>query len=267
MHFDNRVQRYGHTFTKTDKQIVQYIKQHPFGDAFSTIKSLAHAIGTSPSTLTRFSDKLHYHNFQDMKFHLQREMTETKIANTPLIQRMYTYYQNIIKQTSEFISDEDIHAFVSQLKRSRQVHYAGLGSSGLTATECYYRTIRTGLKSSVATDAHQMKINATLLSQSDTFVAISNSGETDALIDAAALAQKEGAYVVAITNYRGSRLTRYADKVLITTDQYRNEDRRFINSQIAPIFLLDIVSYLLLEDTYMFDIYEKTRHMILEQKD
>ena len=88
LRFDNRVQRHAHVFTKTDKIIAAYIRQHRFNDQFSTITSLAHAIDTSPATLTRFSNKLGYENFQDMKFHLQREMTDTTIENTALIQRM-----------------------------------------------------------------------------------------------------------------------------------------------------------------------------------
>ncbi len=44
MKFENRVQRYQHLFTKTDKRIVNYIRQNGYSDAFSTINSLAHAI-------------------------------------------------------------------------------------------------------------------------------------------------------------------------------------------------------------------------------
>ena len=60
-----------------------------------------------------------------------------------------------------------------------------------------------------------MKIVASLLTQSDTFVAISNSGETVELIAAAKIAHDNGAFVVAITNYEGSSITECADLVLI----------------------------------------------------
>ena len=104
--------------------------------------------------------------------------------------------------------------------------------------------MRMGIKGSVSTDAHQMKISASLLSSRDMFVAISNSGETLELI-AAKIARNQGAYVVVITNFEGSALTKNADLVLITTAQSSNNDSKFINSQIATLFLLDIVSYLL----------------------
>ena len=81
-----------------------------------------------------------------------------------------------------------------------------------------------------------MKISASLLSQSDMFIAMSNSGNTSELISAAEVAKSHGAYVVAITNFEGSKLTDCADLVLLTTDQSRNTDHQFINTQIATLF-------------------------------
>ena len=123
--------------------------------------------------------------------------------------------------------------------------------------------MRMGIKGSVSTDAHQMKISASLLSSRDMFVAISNSGETLELIEAAKIARNQGAYVVVITNFEGSALTKNADLVLITTAQSSNNDSKFINSQIATLFLLDIVSYLLLNDTHMQQLYQQTLDVIL----
>ena len=78
----------------------------------------------------------------------------------------------------------------------------------------------------------------------------------------AKIARNQGAYVVVITNFEGSALTKNADLVLITTAQSSNNDSKFINSQIATLFLLDIVSYLL-NDTHMHHVYQQTRDVIL----
>ncbi|HDZ5635791.1 TPA: MurR/RpiR family transcriptional regulator [Staphylococcus aureus] len=266
MKFENRVQRYQHLFTKTDKRIVNYIRQNGYSDAFSTINSLAHAIGTSPATMTRFSHKLDYENFQDLKFNIQQEMTETVIENSPIIQRIHKYHQQIIQQTGEFIDNDIIQTFIDKLQSSRHILFAGLGSSGLSATEFYYRMIRMGLKGNVTTDSHLMKTSASLLSQSDMFIAMSNSGNTSELISAAEVAKSHGAYVVAITNFEGSKLTDCADLVLLTTDQSRNTDHQFINTQIATLFLIDIVSYHLLENTNLSQTYQHTKSIILDNK-
>ncbi len=53
MKFENRVQRYQHLFRNLIN--TASIRQNGYSDAFSTINSLAHAIGTSPATMTRFT--------------------------------------------------------------------------------------------------------------------------------------------------------------------------------------------------------------------
>ncbi|OHR52180.1 MULTISPECIES: MurR/RpiR family transcriptional regulator [Staphylococcus] len=265
MKFENRVQRSRHLLTKMDKKIIEFIRTNELDDRFSTINSLAHAIGTSPATITRFSNKLEYHNFQDMKFNLQHEKSEKIVENAPLVQLIHRYHQNIIQQTGEFISEEKIKRFAHYLKTSRQVSYAGLGSSGLTASEFYYRTMRMGIRGNVSTDAHQMKISASLLSSQDMFVGISNSGETQELADAAKIAHEQGAFVAVVTNYKGSLITKHADLVLITSAKSNVNDARFINTQTATTFLMDIICYLLLNNDYMNQLYQRTRRTVLEK--
>ncbi len=85
MKFENRVQRSRHLLTKMDKKIIEFIRTNELDDRFSTINSLAHAIGTSPATITRFSNKLEYSNFQDMKFSLQHEKSEKVVENAPIV--------------------------------------------------------------------------------------------------------------------------------------------------------------------------------------
>ncbi|MGO2078895.1 MAG: MurR/RpiR family transcriptional regulator, partial [Staphylococcus equorum] len=51
----------------------------------------------------------------------------------------------------------------------------------------------------------------------------------------------------------------------ITTDQSRINDTQFINTQIATLFLIDIVSYLLLDDKYMNNVYQQTKKVILNE--
>ncbi|MGZ0076010.1 MurR/RpiR family transcriptional regulator [Staphylococcus aureus] len=171
-----------------------------------------------------------------------------KIAQ--LLERIHKYHQQIIQQTGEFIDNDIIQTFIDKLQLSRHILFAGLGSSGLSATEFYYRMIRMGLKGNVTTDSHLMKISASLLSHSDMFIAMSNSGNTSGINFSSGSRQISWCICsVAITNFEGSKLTDCADLVLLTTDQSRNTDHQFINTQIATLFLIDIVSYHLLENT------------------
>lgn len=264
MKFENRIQQFSYLFTKADDTIANYILEHPVGDHFSTITSLAYAIGVSTSSITRFSHKLDYQNFQDMKFNIQQTYDKTDIHNVPLIKRIHEYHQTLLQQAGEFISNEKIHQLITTLTKSKQTLFAGLGSSGLSATEFYYRTMRMGIIGNAVTDAHQMKIGASLLTEEDALIIFSNSGHTEEVINAAKIAQSQKATVVSITNYAGSELTAHSDIVIMTIDQTRVNDKRFINTQISAHFLIDVVSYMLLEHVENMDRYQHTRNVILK---
>ena len=64
MKFENRVQRYHHLFTKTDKQIVAYIQNNDFDDTFSTInspiKALLQLTGISNNNLLSVNQAIHH---------------------------------------------------------------------------------------------------------------------------------------------------------------------------------------------------------------
>lgn len=264
MNFENRIQQFSYLFTKTDEKIAQYITTHPKGDHFSTITALAYAISVSPSSISRFSHKLNYQHFQDMKFNIQQSYNGTDIQNVPLIQRIYEYHQSIIQQSGEFISNKKINQLIEVLIESEHALFAGLGSSGLTATEFYYRTMRMGIKGNSATDVHQIKIGASLLTERDTFIALSNSGETKELVNVVKIAKDHGATIIAITNYAGSPLSALSDITIMTIDQTRINDHQFINTQISAHFLIDVVSYMLLSHESHLTQYDHTKEVILK---
>ncbi|MDN8980708.1 MurR/RpiR family transcriptional regulator, partial [Staphylococcus aureus] len=80
-------------------------------------------------SMTLFSNNLYYEIFQDLKFNIQKEMSETVIENSPIIQIIHKYHQQIIQQTCEFINNYIIQTFIDKLQSSRHIIFAGLGSS------------------------------------------------------------------------------------------------------------------------------------------
>ncbi len=67
-----------------------------------------------------------------------------KIAQ--LLERIHKYHQQIIQQTGEFIDNNHIQTLSTNSNQVDIYLFAGLGSSGLSATQFYYRMIRMGPK-------------------------------------------------------------------------------------------------------------------------
>jgi DNA-binding MurR/RpiR family transcriptional regulator len=128
---------------------------------------------------------------------------------------------------------------VSQaLIKARRILIAGVAGSYPTAMELTYRLSRMGLQAIPEADGHMQAIRAATLSARDVMVAISFSGSTREILDAAARAQGAGATLVAITNYPRSPLADAAGFVLCAS-RWEEVLAAEIGSRLAFHFLVE----------------------------
>ena len=207
--FQNRIQVYGHHLSKSERKIAAYIVEHPEQARLASSRELAMSTGTSNSTLTRFCQKLGYRNFIEFQTLLSAESAPRKVPGQVLF---------------------------------------GLGSSGLTASEFNMRLVQMGFTSSAMTDTFLMRVQSSLFSPKDLVIAVSNSGETPEVVSACRIAKSVGAQIGLLTQRNQTELTQIADSVLYAGDIHQTGDRLFINSQMPLMFLIDAVSYRLLEN-------------------
>jgi DNA-binding MurR/RpiR family transcriptional regulator len=86
-----------------------------------------------------------------------------------------------------------------------------------------------------------MLMSAALLGPGDVALALSHSGETEAVLEAAALARENGAAVIAVTNYAASTLARRSDLALCSTAQGSALTGENAAARIAQLNILDAV--------------------------
>ena len=99
--------------------------------------------------------------------------------------------------------------------------------------------LKIGIKTTVYDDAHIMLMSAAVLSDDDAVIAISHSGATRAVNDPIKLAARNGAKVIAITNYAESPIARSAHVVLNSTSQGSHLLGENAASRIAQLNILD----------------------------
>lgn len=257
LNLSNRISQNYSLLSKKDKQIATFVLDHQEQIDQWNIKELAELTHTSNATITRFCHKLDYRSFSEFKTYVSQELTALP-APAQLTEKITDYYTQLIHSSSQLIDHLQIGALVSAVQQSNKILICGLGSSGLSATELKYRLARMGLIVDAITDPHMMLMSATLLKKGDLLIGISNSGETDAVVEACAVAKKESATIFAITNRNHTDLTAIADGVLFASDNRTITDPRFINSQLPIHFILDILCYALLENKTYLANREKT---------
>ncbi|MCQ5131421.1 MurR/RpiR family transcriptional regulator [Butyricicoccus faecihominis] len=245
--FQNRLQVYGNRLSKSEQRIAAYITAHPAEAAGISSMELAQATGTSNSTLTRFCQKLAYRNYIEFQTLLSAEGAPMQ-APEETMQRMCHYYQRTLEAASELVTAADLDLFTAQIHSAKKILIFGLGSSGLTANEFNMRLVQMGFTSTAMTDSFLMMVQTSLFSNRDLIIAVSNSGETREVVSACEIAKSVGAHVCALTQARRAPLARIADTILLAGDIRQTGDENFIDSQLPLLFLINAITYRLLED-------------------
>ncbi len=245
--FNNRLQLFGSGLSKSERRIAAYITGHPEAAATVSSSELVSAIDTSNSTLTRFCQKLGYRNYIEFQTLLAAENAPLR-APEPIIKKVSSYYEDVLKASEELVTSSDIDNFTGLCRSAGRIFIFGLGSSGLTATELNTRLLQMGFTSNVMTDSLLMQAQSGLFSQSDLVIAISNSGQTSEVIRACSIAKSVGARICVLTQNNTTELVKLADTVLYAGDIRQIGDPLFINSQMPLMFLVDVISYRLLQD-------------------
>jgi DNA-binding MurR/RpiR family transcriptional regulator len=122
-----------------------------------------------------------------------------------------------VEDLRQLVRADDIAKSVSLMRNASRIFFTGLGASSFIAFDAYHKFLRLGLDVHASSDTHLMSIIASHASGKDLLFAVSHSGESRDLIDCLRLARKNGAKVVALTSYRGSSLTDYADVVFLSS--------------------------------------------------
>lgn len=251
-----------------EKNVATYILQKGKEIKNMNITELAKMTETSTSTITRFCKKVNCENFVDMKIKISSiYQEESKSQGLNIFDDIYSFYDKVIDNTIRNIDKEKIEEVVSLIKSAHRIFIYGVGSSGLTAVEMTQRLLRMGLSVTSITDSHMMLINSAVATKKDLIIGISTSGNTQEVVNALKMSKKNNGTVVSITSLSNSAITEVSDISLSVYNSSFVDEQRFVNSQFAIIYLLDVISMMLLADETLNYKMNKTIEVILKDKD
>lgn len=263
--FVNRLMQRKELLSDTEKKVAYYIMDNKADIEHMGISDISQKAGSSNSTVSRLVGKLGYSNFGEFKAMISREENGDPVivgTENNVTEIISNYYFQLTQSASELLNLEHVAAVSQGIKKAKQVLVCGIGNSGLTAIEFKYRLTRMGINADALTDPHMMLMRTSLLDENDVVIILSNSGKTPAVLKTCELANQLNIAVYAITNHNFTPLTKHADLVLFTSQKSIILDEKFINSQLATHFVLDILSYILLEDAEYLDKREQTLKLI-----
>ena len=215
------------SLTPREQQVVQYLLNRGIEIRDTTIYTVAEDNGISEAAIVKLSKKLGYNGYRDLRDMLYRysqlpvtEMfQELDPDDSPevIIRKLFSTAIQALEETLAILNIDDFNHAVDVIVTARQRDFYGLGGSAAIAKDASHKFLRIGIRCSAVDDTHLMLMSASLLSKQDMVLAVSHSGQTTGILDAVRLGRRNGATVIALTNYATSTLAREADIVLCST--------------------------------------------------
>ena len=140
-----------------------------------------------------------------------------------------------------FLKESELENAIAILMHARRVEFYGVGNSGIVAQDAQHKFFRFGMSTVAYVDTHTQLMAASVLTEQDVLVAISNTGSSIELLDAASIAKENGASVIALTR-NDSPLAQMADCVLSIATQENAELYTPMVSRLLQLAVIDILA-------------------------
>ena len=126
------------------------------------------------------------------------------------------------------LNGKQVESFLGALLDAKRVFVVGAGRSGLVVKAFAMRLMHLGV------DVYVVGETITPgLAEGDLLLAVSGSGETDLIVEAAKISKRVGAKLVAITSYRKSSLAKLADLAVIIPGRTKIRTSKFMNRELG----------------------------------
>lgn len=252
-----RIQALLPQLSPSDKLIGQFLLDHPEQVKQLSSPELAKVVGVSQSTIVKFSQKIGFKGFSELKLKLY----ESELAYQPssrkaihgsisrsddmsvVMDKLLASKQSSLERTLILNDGKNIKSATSMLHHAGKIQIAGVGASSLVAKDLSYKLMKIGHAVHCEHDAHIQVANASALNENDVLIALSYSGRSREVLRVAQIAKGRKAKVITISQLAPTPLDKYADIKLMTAadeEQIRSSSITARDSQLLMTDLLFI---------------------------
>ncbi|NLJ75249.1 MAG: MurR/RpiR family transcriptional regulator [Firmicutes bacterium] len=265
------------TLRPAEQRVARQILKSPDETVHLSITELAKRSQVSDATVVKFCKRLGYKGFQEFKILLAQDVAvkpepiygEVEPDDDVVSVKEKIFQANImaLQDTCQVLDGDQLQKAVDALGSAREIHFYGLGASGIVALDAEQKFSRIGMRVNAFIDAHMQITRAVLLQPGDVAVGISYSGETSEIAQALQVAKNAGAVTIAITNFSASTTASLAHIVLLTSSQENIFRSGAISSRIAQLSTIDtlFIAVALVDYERSHAAVEQTREILAKR--
>ncbi len=252
---------------KSEQRVADYVLTHENTCHKITIEELAKRSGVSQPTVMRFVKALGYENFKDFKYRLMEENISKPLQDGEEQYAMHGYSLKpsdhlkiipakvvatsvkSIEDMLKSISGEEFEKTIRMIAGARKVMLCCVENSSATAKDLMIKLLYLGYDCRYDEDYYVQQIAAAALTKEDVMIGISYSGQSKDTVDVMKTAKKAGAKTICITNFKESKISKWSDLVLCSSqEQWMYGDSIF--SRTTQMVLNDMIYMGLIANNY-----------------
>lgn len=237
---------------KSEQAVAHLVAENPEMVVNSTMASVAEAAGVSEPTVMRFCTSLGFEGFQQFKVALAQSVALGLPATVSAIgpdeplslvaSKMFDHTITSLDRARRYMNADRLESAVDAILAAPSMLLAGLGASGLIASDVEQKAVLFGIPVSAPPDPHQQFMAVAMAPEGSVLLAISNTGRTNSILDIVRRGKQSGMFVVAITGDEENPLATAADAAIVVKTF---EDTDMVTptvSRIAGLVVIDVLA-------------------------
>lgn len=249
------------TMSAIERRIADFLLENAHLLRDYSSQQLANALGISQSSVVKFSQKLGFKGYPDLKYTIGESLARgngggdngaAKDAgedpHAALAETLWHAKAQAEQATRLINPPERIDAIAEAIRKAGKVFVVGLGQDSITARAFSMKLSLLGILAVHYYDPVLMPVGTSSASTGDVLLVFSEYGEQIALCHTARLFRERQGKVVSITRHTANALRAHADLGLLVSAHEERSHIELLLYQSALQHLLDLIFMLLCED-------------------
>ena len=241
-----------------EKKIAKFILNNPKKVVDMTVSELAEISDVSIASVSRFCRKVGLKGFAQLKISLAQELVDThksgEISNDISVDNSPQSLQNILankitelKQTVNLINTDEFREILEGIRDASRVQVIAVGNTIPVAIDAAFKFNELGIPTTAGTIWETQLSYSFTLGKGDVLIAISNSGESDKVLEAVKIANNNKAMTIGITNSPHSAIGEEVQYHITTATREKLFLDEFCFSRVSASTVIEIIFLFLTE--------------------
>ncbi len=233
---------------KSEAKVANYVLAHVNEVIGMRVVDLAEQAGVSDPTVIRFCRAVGCKGFQAFKLQLAQQAglgdvytqfaVDDKDTVRDIRNKVFDSTVGSLLGVRDELDPAALERAIDAIIRARRVEFYGFGASGSVAADAQHKFFRLQLVTAAYTDPHIQHMSAISLDSRDVVIAISQSGQTRALLDSVRLAMEAGATVIGLAPNK-TPLSDICSIPIHVNVREEHQDFAPVSSRIAHLAVID----------------------------